>query len=238
MSDNITPAPVPKDKIPQHPPQIAIMIDESGSMGILWDDTITAVNAYIAHVKGRAEYVEFTLGIYQHAIKWTYDAAPLEDVKPITRADYAPGGGNEILKSTSALIDKLERRVGTGKARVVVVLQTDGGEGSGGEAYWAPLKRRIAAKEKDGWVFILMFAQSTDPRMIREWERIAADKTVLEETRKHYRDAIANTKNNPLAGWLGIKPAHSILYGNGAAPDGHSMQAFAAAADKTLAELG
>lgn len=237
MSDNITPAPVPKDKIPQHPPQIAVMIDESGSMGSLWDDTIAAVNAYIAHVKGRAEYIEFTLGIYQHAVKWTYNAAPLEDVMPITRKDYHPGGGNEILKSTNALIDRIERRVGTGKARVVVVLQTDGGEGDGA-TYWAPLKRRIAAKEKDGWVFILMFAQSISPRMIQEWQKFADDPGYPDTTRNHYRDAIAQTKENALAGWLGIKPAHSILYGNGAAPDGNSMQAFAAAADKTLAELG
>lgn len=144
---------------------LVIIIDESGSMGPLVDDTIGGVNTFLKEqkkVKGKAT---LTLVKFANAVEYIHESENLKNVRPLGREDYRPGGGTALLKAIDQTIED------TGKflaglpeherpAKVVVLIVTDGQENASGYPY---SKARISQKinhQRDAykWEFVFLGA--------------------------------------------------------------------------------
>jgi hypothetical protein len=142
-----------------------IIIDESGSMGPLVDDTIGGVNTFLKEqkkVKGKATV---TLVKFANTVEYIHENENLKNVRPLGRNDYSPGGGTALLKAMDQTIED------TGKflaglpeherpAKVVVLTVTDGQENASGYPY---SKARISQKinhQRDNykWEFVFLGA--------------------------------------------------------------------------------
>ncbi|MDQ3759168.1 MAG: VWA domain-containing protein [Actinomycetota bacterium] len=81
---------------------------------------------------------------------------PLEEVTPITAADYCPRGMTPLNDAVAKTVRRLEKRVGEGDRAIVVVL-TDGYENCS-RMTSSRLRKLIIAKEREGWEFIYLGA--------------------------------------------------------------------------------
>jgi hypothetical protein len=114
---------------------ISLLLDRSGSMAAVADDTIGGFNEFVAQQQKQPgdctlTLVQFDSGDPQEVV---HDRIALQAVPPLTRNTFQPRGGTPLLDAMGQLID----RTGAGLAaipepdrpgRVIVVILTDGHE--------------------------------------------------------------------------------------------------------------
>lgn len=143
--------------------EITIILDQSGSMGSIWDDTIGGFNALIEDQR-RVEAddpVRVTLVAFNHHIHPIFTRVPLAEVPPLTRKTYKPGGSTALLDAVGETIHTLEARLRVEPIKqAIVVILTDGQENA--SRGWAKRREEIAEMisrlEKEGAEFIFLGA--------------------------------------------------------------------------------
>lgn len=137
-----------------------IVLDRSGSMGVVQDKTISGFNEYIQDLKGRPEKFSLTTVMFGgHETETIYDNVPLDQVKELTRDQYEPDGSTPLLDAIGRTIERVEQQVVGKKQNVIVMIMTDGEENASTDFD----NKRIAEMIKDketagGWVFTYMGA--------------------------------------------------------------------------------
>lgn len=145
---------------PIHPDTtfIAFLLDETGSMASIKDDTIGGFNTYIAQLQQDPAPKMFTLVKFdsnRHDV--VYKGVEVQDVKPLDDASYQPGASTPLLDAAMKLIQATERRVGNHN-KVIVVIQTDGYENASREFTYAQLAEKVKEKTDAGWAFLFLGA--------------------------------------------------------------------------------
>lgn len=139
---------------------IAVVLDESGSMGSHKTQTISAYNEYVAGMRLNSKgNVYLTLAKFDTKIptcRVEYKNKPLAEVPELTSANYTPGGGTPLYDAVGFTVKELEPEV-NGR-NVLVIILTDGEENSSREYTSSQVKAMIAEKEKLGWVFVYLGA--------------------------------------------------------------------------------
>jgi hypothetical protein len=146
----------------RQPMNIFLIVDESGSMSGLKQETISGFNKFLkeqqalgktdaAGKRVKPARLHVTLFDSLHVRKPIWDA-PIEDVKPWTNEDYNPGASTPLL---DAVGDTLT--AATGKKALVVII-TDGQENASGHWTKAAVKELIEKKQRDGWTVIYLGA--------------------------------------------------------------------------------
>jgi len=140
---------------------VTFLLDRSGSMGQIWDETIGGFNVYLDTLKneGKETGVKFTLLQFStDGIARICVAEPIDTVKRLDKMNYQPGGGTPLIdaafKTITAVEESLSKYDVTPK--VIVCIQTDGQENSSTEHTWDELKRLISEKTENGWQFNFM----------------------------------------------------------------------------------
>ena len=112
---------------------VKLIIDGSGSMADIRDDTIGGHNTYINELRGKVQgRTLVSLYVFDHAgetrIRRVYLNKPLDEVKNLTRADYVPDGGTPLFDTVGRIIKETEVEVAgmTNKPSVLFMIQTDG----------------------------------------------------------------------------------------------------------------
>ncbi|MCR5455860.1 MAG: VWA domain-containing protein [Bacteroidales bacterium] len=144
--------------------ELVFIIDKSGSMSGLESDTIGGFNSMLnQHKKGEGKCTLSTIFFSDHQ-KTIHDRVDIATVKPLTDADYIPGGctalldtvGNSINHTKSILSGADDEAVRNSK--VVYVIITDGYENASRE-YSAPqIKDMITKQQEAGWEFVFLGA--------------------------------------------------------------------------------
>lgn len=137
-----------------------VILDRSGSMETVRDQTIDGLNEYINGQKKEGGDMLFTLALFDHMdgklrLKYLYDANPISAVKVITRDDYDPTGGTPLYDAIGTVVKKVESEY-TGKKKkqgVFVTIFTDGMENSSKEYNSQSVSALTKSKEADGWNF-------------------------------------------------------------------------------------
>jgi len=145
---------------------VTLLLDRSGSMESVRDDTIGAVNAYVGGLAQSEEDIRFSLVLFDAVngapalLDKVVEAKEPADIAPLTREVYVPRGMTPLIDAACITIHAIEAslaaRSKSDPIKVVVAIQTDGQENSSREHGWADLRRLISKKEGEGWEFLFM----------------------------------------------------------------------------------
>jgi uncharacterized protein YegL len=138
---------------------VTFLLDRSGSMGQIWDETLGGFNVYLETLQKGGEAIKFTLLQFDTGgIDKCCVAEPVASVRPLDRASYQPRGGTPLIdaafKTITAVEESLAKYDSTPK--VTICIQTDGEENSSREHSWEELKRLVTEKTEKGWQFNFM----------------------------------------------------------------------------------
>ena len=145
---------------------ITIVLDRTGSMEAIRDDTIGGFNAFLNMQK--AERGQATLTLVQFDSQDPYEVVhhfkPLAGVPELTRETFVPRAATPLLDAIGRGINDLEKGLADlaedeRPARVVMAIVTDGQENASREFRKDQIKKMIQEKrEKSAWQFVFLSA--------------------------------------------------------------------------------
>jgi len=144
--------------------ELIMILDMSGSMYELRDDTIGGYNSLIEEQKKEDGEVFVTTVLFNHSYSVLYDRADIKDVKPLTGGEYIPSGMTAMLDAVGRAITSVGQSLAAmpeeeRPSRVMVTIITDGYENSSKEYTWDAIRAMIKEqREKYSWVFTFIGA--------------------------------------------------------------------------------
>lgn len=145
---------------------IAIILDRTGSMEAIRDDTIGGFNAFLDAQKQEPGLATLTLVQFdsQDPYEIVHRFKPLADVPQLTRETFVPRASTPLLDAMGRGINDLEKSLVDLKederpSRVVMVIITDGQENASREFRKDQIQKMIGEKrEKAAWQFVFLSA--------------------------------------------------------------------------------
>jgi uncharacterized protein with von Willebrand factor type A (vWA) domain len=132
---------------------IYIILDKSGSMYQVWDDTIGGFNTWLEAQKKVVADQTLTLTMFDTVVTKPYTEKPIADVEPLTHLlTYHPDGNTALLDAIGVTVKSIQDA--EKKNAILVVIITDGHENSSNEYSKAAIKTLIDDRQKDGWQFL------------------------------------------------------------------------------------
>ena len=176
---------------------ISVILDRTGSMESIRDDTIGGFNAFLDEQKKQPGSATLTLVQFdsQDSYEVIHNFKPLSEIPPLTRSTYVPRASTPLLDAMGRGIDDLEKRIAdlpdeARPSKVIVAIVTDGHENASHEFKREQIEKMIKEKtEKERWQFKFLsadLAAINDARSIG----IKADAVFFfERNRRGTRDA-------------------------------------------------
>lgn len=143
--------------------EIAVLIDESGSMWSMRDDAIGGFNSFLAEQRKLPWSANLTVIKFNTKVTQLFEG-PLKDAPELSVGNYTPEGGTALCDAVGSAVAGLRSRIeGLPEAdrpsRVVVGILTDGRENSSREHTISDVRRMITEhQEGDGWSFVFLAA--------------------------------------------------------------------------------
>jgi uncharacterized protein YegL len=140
---------------------VSIVLDATGSMAGIREQTISGVNEYLSTLRRSSEKLHVTLITFNTRERRTiFDGVPVDQLRDITHDDYVPDALTNLYDAVGLSIRALDRQLeseprGTG---ALVMIVTDGYENASVEWTQANIKRAIEERTKDGWTFTYLGA--------------------------------------------------------------------------------
>ncbi len=139
--------------------EVVVVLDKSGSMSTIADDTIGSFNQMLKDQKGKDDKAYITTVLFDHSIRYLHDHIDIDYVKSITNEEYYPSGSTALYDAIGCGIEKLENITNTtGNKKVVFFIITDGYENASRIYTNRDVRRKIEAKKEDGWEFVFLGA--------------------------------------------------------------------------------
>jgi uncharacterized protein YegL len=144
--------------------ELVFILDRSGSMAGLEDDTIKGFNSLLNKQRNEAGEAIITTVLFDHAYELLHDRINLKSIRNITDKEYYVRGSTALLDAIGYTIDKIGnvQKVTQDEHRadkVLFVITTDGMENSSRKYNYKMIKRMIEnQKRKYNWEFIFMGA--------------------------------------------------------------------------------
>lgn len=143
---------------------ITVILDKSGSMRSLINDTVGGFNSFLTEQKEQPGEATLTLVQFDTKNRVVVDGAPLKDVKELTEASYRPGGNTALLDALGATINKVGQRLAETPeeerpGKVIFLVMTDGEENASNEFTKEQIKTMVEHQtEKYNWSFVFLGA--------------------------------------------------------------------------------
>ena len=144
--------------------ELVMILDRSGSMRGLEEDTIGGFNSMIDKQKEFEGVVTVSTVLFNHYTKVTHDRVSIQEIEPMTGEDYFVGGSTALLDAVGGAIHHIKNvhkyaREEDRPAKTVFVITTDGMENASRLYTYNKVKRMVEEQqEKDGWEFIFLGA--------------------------------------------------------------------------------
>lgn len=142
--------------------ELVFILDRSGSMRGLEDDTIGGFNSVIDKQKKEAGTANVTTILFDDRYEMLHDGIDINKVPELTRKEYSVRGMTALLDAVgrSILHMEHEQEQNLEKAgKVIVVITTDGMENASREFTVSRIKDMIVEKKKENdWEFIFLGA--------------------------------------------------------------------------------
>lgn len=150
-----------EEKTPEATTLVTFLLDRTGSMQSIKDDTIGAFNAYLETLKKKGGGIEFSfLQFDSISLDKICVNVPVADVAPLTEETFQPRASTPLIDAAYATIEAVGEAVAKRgvEPKVVICIQTDGLENASTAHTWAELNLLIKEKAKLGWQFNFMGA--------------------------------------------------------------------------------
>ena len=149
--------------------ELVFILDKSGSMCDLVDDTIGGYNALLKQNKMMEGEALVSTVLFNHKSQVLHDRVPIEDVAPLTTRDYVPSGCTALLDAVGGAIHYHERvqHILPPELRpehTLICIATDGYENASSKYTYPQVKHMIDAARERGWEFLFLGRTSTPPR--------------------------------------------------------------------------
>ena len=142
--------------------EIIFVIDKSGSMSRLTNDTIEGFNGFVESQKDDTK-TTLTTVLFDTSWKILHDGVDVYEVNPMTNKDYMAYGGTAMLDAIGEIINRVQDRhdeLGENKPNnVLFVITTDGEENSSRKFTKAQIEKMIKHQTNGhGWNFMFLGA--------------------------------------------------------------------------------
>ena len=144
--------------------EIVFILDRSGSMSGLENDTIGGFNAMIEKQKGEPGEALVSTVLFDNETQVIHDRLPLEKIRPLTRKEYYVRGSTALLDAVGGAIHHIGNvhkyaREEDRSEKTLFVITTDGMENASRKYTYDRVKMMIRRQqEKYGWEFIFLGA--------------------------------------------------------------------------------
>ncbi|HQC54486.1 MAG TPA: VWA domain-containing protein [Clostridia bacterium] len=163
--------------------ELVFILDRSGSMRELENDTIGGYNSFIEKQKKEPGEAFLTTILFDDYYEVLHGRTSIKEVQPLTTNEYYARGWTALLdavgkaiEDTNKKIDKLPEQ--ERPAKVLFVITTDGLENSSKEYTFKHVKEKIQHYTEDhGWEF-LFFGANMDAIGVASGMGIRADRAV------------------------------------------------------------
>jgi len=136
---------------------LGLVIDRSGSMDHLQTAVVQSVNKLVAKQRELSSGAQVSLRLFNNEVKEIF-SAPIDNVRPLTNADFRPTGGTALLDAIGSAIDAVAIKVGTGSRTPVVIAICSDGEENASQIYSRTevLNQVISRRFAHGWQFLFL----------------------------------------------------------------------------------
>lgn len=144
--------------------EIIFILDKSGSMQPLTEDTIGGFNSFIDKQKGEPGEALVTTVLFNDTYKVLYNGVKIEEIEPMNKEVYHPNGMTALYDAVGKTITEVGNRLANTSendrpSKVIVVITTDGEENASKEYSQRKVKEMITHQtEKYSWEFIFLGA--------------------------------------------------------------------------------
>lgn len=179
---------------------VTFLLDRTGSMQSIKDDTIGAFNAYLSTLQKDAAGIEFSLLQFDSiSLDKLCVNQPVAEVAPLTDETFQPRGSTPLIDAAHATIEAVGEAIAKRgiDPRVVICIQTDGHENASTEHTWEELNLLIKEKSALGWQFNFMGAgidayQQARQMGISERATVSYDKTSAHASARAFEASAEN----------------------------------------------
>ncbi len=175
--------------------ELVFILDRSGSMYGLEQDTIGGFNSMLTKQKSLDGECRITTVLFDHQYTLFHDRIDIQAVSLMSEKDYFVGGSTALLDAIGTTIDKLirvQRHTAEGyrAQKVIFVIITDGEENSSRKYSYDQVRAKIEhEKEAYGWEFIFLGANMDAVKTASQFG-IHADRAA-----EYVPDAVGTTLN-------------------------------------------
>ena len=127
---------------------IVCIIDKSGSMAPLVEDTIGSFNTFIKEQQALPGKAKVTLAMFDHNYHLIYSSRKLKKVEKLDTSSYVPSGTTALLDAVGRTLADMEK-----VDKAICVIITDGFENSSKDYTRERVKKLIETNEESGWEF-------------------------------------------------------------------------------------
>ena len=144
--------------------ELVFILDRSGSMSGLENDTIGGFNAMIDKQKNEPGEVLVSTVIFDNVSEVIHDRVDIQRIEPLTRDQYYVRGSTALLDAVGKAIHHIGNvhkyaREEDRPEKTLFVITTDGMENASRQYSYARVRDQIARqKEKYGWEFLFLGA--------------------------------------------------------------------------------
>jgi acyl-CoA synthetase (AMP-forming)/AMP-acid ligase II len=143
---------------------IVVVLDRSGSMASVVDDTIGGFNSFVDRQKKGEGFARLTLVEFDHEYHVVYERRDIHEVSPLDRRSYVPRGNTALLDAIGRTIIAVRGAIAVDRpserpGQVVFVIITDGMENASREFTRSQILEMIRAhQEEEEWEFLFFGA--------------------------------------------------------------------------------
>ena len=143
--------------------EVVFILDRSGSMSGLEEDTIGGFNSMIEKHKNAEGEVLVSTVLFDHESFVLHDRVPIAEIKPLTRNDYAVRGSTALLDAMGDAIKHIKNvhkyaREEDRPSKTLFIITTDGEENSSMRYGYKDIKKLVEAQQEKEWEFIFLGA--------------------------------------------------------------------------------
>ncbi len=133
---------------------VVIVLDRSGSMGVIQQSTIDAFNAFLGKQRKEpgAETTFFSLYLFADKGERRWNNVPVGQVTNLTPSNYHPNGNTALLDAIAAAVKETEKQLQKGE--ILVVVLTDGEENASQRYDIIAVRDLVRQKTEGNWEFI------------------------------------------------------------------------------------
>jgi Mg-chelatase subunit ChlD len=162
--------------------QITVVLDSSGSMSKIEDDTKGGFNSFVREQQEESGSATVTLYEFNTEVELLYDAIPVAEAPKLNSDNYTPGGQTALHDALSTAIKGTDDQVATlpesdQPENVIVVTLTDGKENASETPQEQVQELVEEHREEHGWEFLFIGANQ-DAALTAEQMGMDGDKSL------------------------------------------------------------